>query len=82
MVHTIAPEKPPRVVSVADGVIPLNGTRPFREPTDYRMNPHVGVERPSNLPRLLKELEDREEKVRQPDPAMLKRIQPGRFAKS
>ena len=77
MAFTVPPEKPPRVTPVPDGVIPLNGLRPNREPTDYKMNAFVPTERPSNLQRLLKDQAERDESVFLPDPAMRNRLQPG-----
>ncbi len=77
MIFTIPPEKPPRVTPVPDGTIPLTGLRAAREPTDYKMNPFVQTDRPTNIPQLLKEKAEREEKLLLPDPAMRNRIQPG-----
>lgn len=77
MLHTIPPEKPPRVTPVPDGTIPLTGLRPARDPTDYKMNPFVSTDRPTNMPQLQKEKAEREEAVFHPDPAMRNRIQPG-----
>lgn len=79
MLATVLPPKPPKIEIPSDGVIPLDGPRPAKDPLASPARVDCAfeeTERPMHRDRLVAEKKAREDAQYEPDPVMRSRLLP------